>query len=247
MKKEAKIPTYIWALVGIIVVAVIFLIVVQIPFISAQPKLEKQHQEDSKTIQLYKDTLADIENYRTKVEDLKAEYSKLNDEVNVNASRSPKEITAMLKKCKVGYDSFQISQPTVDKQGRKNSANDPLYSTDVKLKFTVTSKQLIDILDYFETVSDGSYYVDKVSLKSVLDRVTDKDSDGKVTSTTYEFSGKYEADITLKLYYFIPADKTPDALKKAFKDIQNGSSSQSSSSAASGASSNGSSSASSAA
>lgn len=247
MKKEAKIPTYIWALVGIIVVAVIFLIVVQIPFISAQPKLEKQHQEDSQTIQLYKDTLADIENYRTKIEDLKAEYSKLNDELNVNASRSPKEIVDMLKKCKVGYDSFQISKPTVDKQGRKNTANDALYSTDVKLKFTVTSKQLIDILDYFETVSDGSYYVDKINLKSVLDRVTDTDSDGKVVSSRYEFSGKYEVDITLQLYYFIPANQTPDALKKAVQDMQNGVSSQSSSSAASGTSSTGSSSASSAA
>lgn len=247
MKKEAKIPTYIWALVGIIVVAVIFLIVVQIPFISAQPKLEKQHQEDSQTIQLYKDTLADIENYRTKIEDLKAEYSKLNDELNVNASRSPKEIVDMLKKCKVGYDSFQISKPTVDKQGRKNTANDALYSTDVKLKFTVTSKQLIDILDYFETVSDGSYYVDKINLKSVLDRVTDTDSGGKVVSSRYEFSGKYEVDITLQLYYFIPANQTPDALKKAVQDMQNGVSSQSSSSAASGTSSTGSSSASSAA
>lgn len=230
MKKEAKIPTYIWALLGIIVVAVIFLIVVQIPFISKQPQLEKEHQQDSQTIQLYKDTLADIENYRTKVENLKAEYSKLNDEVNVNASRSPKEIVAMLKKCKVGYDSFQISKPTVDKKGRKNSANDPLYSTDVKLKFTVTSKQLIDILDYFETVSDGAYYVDKINLKSVLDRVTETDADGKITSSGYEFSGKYEVDITLQLYYFIPEKETPEAIKKAVEDLQNGSSSQASSS-----------------
>lgn len=232
MENKNKIPTYVFALIAIVIVAVIYIFVVQIPFSKAQPGLEAEHQSAASQLKIYEDAFADIENLRKDVSDMKAKYEKDSASLFINASQSPKDIMKMLKESKTQPTTYKISEQKVDDKGRKSSGGDLLYSTDISITFdALDDAQIKSVLNYFESASNGAYYVDKIDIKAVernsqdiakesTDEESGKDeskaesskSSGNNLSSLY-FTGKYQVTITLKLYYFLPADQTPEAIK----------------------------------
>lgn len=247
MESKNSFPKYIIAIALIIVVALIFLFVVQIPFSSKQPELERQHQSDASQLKIYQDAYADRENLAARVSSMKAQYEKDSKDLFVNATKSPQDIMDMINASKVQPTTYSVSEQTIDKKGRQSSSGEPLYSTNISIVFnSLDETQIGTVLDYFEAQSEGAYYIDHVSIAAIEKDDTDtnttpedaedsdsssksdkaessKSSNSKVNGdlNTLYFSGRYQVSITLMLYYFLPTDQTPDALKKAVEDASN--------------------------
>lgn len=259
MENKGSIPKYIFALIAIILVCLIFLFVVQMPFLSAQPQLEKQHQADASQLQIYQDAYANRESLAADVKSMKEKYESDSASLFVNANKSPSDIMKMLSSSKTEPTTYSISEPRADKKGRKSSGGDTLYSTDISIVFdSLDDVEIETVLNYFESVSNGAYYVDEVTVKAIEKKVTAtdaEDSEGsgdgesKVESktesksgstkdvlTSLYYTGKYEVSITLKLYYFLAADQTPEALQKAIEETSKSTSTSSSSSSSSSSS-----------
>lgn len=258
MENKGSIPKYIFALIAIILVCLIFLFVVQVPFLSAQPQLEKQHQADASQLQIYQNAYANRESLTSEVQSMKEKYESDSASLFVNANKSPSDIMKMLSSSKTDPTTYSISEPRADKKGRKSSGGDTLYSTDVSIVFdSLDDVEIETVLNYFESVSNGAYYVDEVSIKAIEKKITatdaeDSEGDGeskaesktesksgstKDVLTSLYYTGKYEVSITLKLYYFVSADQTPEAIQKAVEETSKTASKSSSSSNASGSSS----------
>lgn len=225
METKNKIPKYVFALIAIVLVAIIYLFVVQIPFSQQQPKLEAQHQADASQLKIYEDTFADIDNFRKEVSDMKAKYEKDSASLFINANQSPKDVMDMLKKSKTQPTTYSIAKQKKDDKGRQSSGGDLLYSTDISIVFdSLDDAQIKTVLNYFESVSNGAYYVDKIDIKAIEKRniedtseESSKEESSKKGSSnnlsSLYFTDKYQVNMTLKLYYFLPADKTPEAIK----------------------------------
>ncbi len=230
-----KIPGYVFGIIGIVIAAIIYFFVVQVPFSQEQPELEKQHQADASQLQVYEDAEADKENLKARVSSMKEKYEKDSEELFINATQSPDDIMDMLRHSKTRPTTYRISEQTKDEKNRQSSSGDSLYSTDISITFNaLDDAQIKSVLNYFESASKGAYYVDKLDIKAIEKTAqelnaaesSDKDGDSKKESSKNEssaaksdlsslfYTGKYQVTITLKLYYFLPADQTPEALKE---------------------------------
>lgn len=246
---KGVIPKYIFALIAIVLVCLIFLFVVQIPFLSEQPKLEKQHQADASQLQIYQNAYAGRESLTAEINSMKEKYESDSASLFVNANQSPSDIIKMLSQSKTEPTTYKISDPKADKKARKSSGGDTLYSTDISIVFdSLDDVEIETVLNYFESVSNGAYYVDDVNIKAIEKKQTVSDKENaddkkeeskkeesksnstKDVITSLYYTGKYEVSITLKLYYFISAENTPEALKKAIKETSQEASKKSSSS-----------------
>lgn len=262
MENKGSIPKYIFALIAIILVCLIFLFVVQMPFLSEQPKLEKQHQADASQLKIYQDAYANESNLKAEVESMKEEYESKSASFFINANKSPEDIIKMLAASKTEPTTYSISEPRADKKGRKSSTGDTLYSTDISIAFdSLDDVEIETVLNYFETTSNGAYYVDDMTVKAIEKKITANDAENSEGSgsgessaeskeessktgtstkdvlTSLYYTGKYKVSITLKLYYFIAADQTPEALQKAVEETSQSKKTTSSSSSSSSASS----------
>lgn len=233
-----SIPKYIFGIIAIVLVAIIFIFTVQVPFSQAQPKLEKQHQSDASQLKVYQDAYADRVNLASKVSSMKAQYEKDSRELFVNATKSPEDIMKMLNSSKVLPTTYSVSEQVIDKKGRKSSSGELLYSTNITISFdSLDETQLLTVLDYFESQSEGAYYIDRLSVDAIEKRTNsatnsegeaskaessasnNKASNGDLNSVY--FTGKYDVTMNLMLYYFLPTEQTPDAIKKAVEDASN--------------------------
>ncbi|MFR7819220.1 hypothetical protein [Candidatus Pseudoruminococcus sp.] len=243
MESKNSFPKYIIVIALIVVVALIFFFLVQLPFMSKQPELEKQHQADASQLKIYQDAYADRENLAARVSSMKAQYEKDSKDLFINATKSPQDIMDMINASKVMPTTYSVSEQTIDSKGRQSSSGEPLYSTNISIVFnSLDETQIGTVLDYFEAQSEGAYYIGNVSLSALAkedkptaaedvdnseDSKSNKDesseSNDKVNGdlNTLYFSGKYQVSITLMLYYFLPTDQTPDAIRKAVEEASN--------------------------
>ncbi len=232
MENKKKIPGYVFGIIGIVIVAIIFLFAVQVPFTKAQPELERQHKQDAAQLKIYEDAEADKENLKARVNSMKEQYEKDSEGLFINALQSPGDIMKMLKSSKTDPTSYKISEQKVDDKARQSSGGDLLYSTDINITYdSLDEEQIKSVLNYFESVSNGAYYVDQLNVAAIMkdssgnaepgsdesdDKNDDKEESSKTSSgdlTSLYYTGKYKVTVTLKLYYFLPPDQTPEALK----------------------------------
>lgn len=240
MGSTNSIPKYIFGIIAIVLLAIIFIFTVQVPFSKAQPELEKQHQSDASQLKIYQDAYADRVNLASKVSSMKAQYEKDSKELFVNATKSPEDIMKMLNSSKVLPTTYSVSEQVLDDKGRSSSSGEPLYSTNISISFdSLDETQLLTVLDYFESQSEGAYYIDRLTVDAIEKRTNSAITDGTDESSKAEssantdnkasngdlnslyFTGKYDVTIDLMLYYFLPTEQTPDAIKKAVQDASN--------------------------
>lgn len=243
MGSTNSVPKYIFGIIAIVLLAIIFIFTVQVPFSKAQPELEKQHQSDASQLKIYQDAYADRVNLASRVSSMKAQYEKDSKELFVNATKSPEDIMKMLNSSKVLPTTYSVSEQVVDDKGRSSSSGEPLYSTNISISFdSLDETQLLTVLDYFESQSEGAYYIDRLTVEAIEKRtnsaITDGNADGDEDSKSESsantnnkasngdlnslyFTGKYDVTIDLMLYYFLPTEQTPDAIKKAVQDASN--------------------------
>lgn len=241
METKGSFPKYIIAVIAIVLVAILFFFLVQMPFMQKQPELEKQHQADASQLKIYQDAYADRENLAARVSSMKAQYEKDSEELFINATKSPQDIMDMINASKVRPTTYSVSEQTVDPKGRTSSSGEPLYSTNISIVFdSIDETQIATVLDYFEAQSEGAYYIDNINIAAEKKEDAEKTAEEAEESEEKEkskaessnsktngdlnslyFSGKYQVSVTLMLYYFLPTDQTPDAIKKAVEEASN--------------------------
>ena len=230
MGSTNSVPKYIFGIIAIVLLAIIFIFTVQVPFSKAQPELEKQHQSDASQLKIYQDAYADRVNLASRVSSMKAQYEKDSKELFVNATKSPEDIMKMLNSSKVLPTTYSVSEQVLDGKGRSSSSGEPLYSTNISISFdSLDETQLLTVLDYFDGLAVEA--IEKRTNSAITDS-TDESSKAESSANTDNkasngdlnslyFTGKYNVTINLMLYYFLPTEQTPDAIKKAVQDASN--------------------------
>ena len=203
-KQQINIPKYIWIIAGILVLCIIFLIFVQVPFSKKLPVYNEAHTSAVAEISKYNDYLARADEVQKSIEQMKEKYEKESDKLFVNATKTTDDIRAMLKKLNYDLSTLSVQKGVADALGRTSSTGDPLYSTVINFEFTATKQKMLETLDYFESESNGSYYISQLS----LDKVGQTDSQGKEVSVKAS-DESYSVHLTMNLYYFNPQVSAP--------------------------------------
>ena len=201
-KQQIKIPTYIWIIAAILVICIIFLIFVQVPFSKAYPTYEKNHTSAVTEISKYNDYLARADEVQASIDTMKAQYEEESDKLYVNAKKTAQDIRDMLKKLDYDLSTLSVTEGIMDIQGRASSTGDPLYTTTIKFTFTASYQKMLDTFEYFETESDGSYYISSMTISGV----EDEEGEWQKMAIT---SRDYEVSLTMNLYYFNPDAELP--------------------------------------
>lgn len=204
-KQSMTIPKFVWVILLIVVVCIIFLIAVQIPFSQKIDKYNSDHQSADAQINMYKDYLARADEVQASINKMKAECEKKSAALTVNAEKTADDIRDMLKNLDYDLSSLAINERKPDSEGRVSSTGDPLYVTTIKFSFTTTEKKLIETLKFFESESNGSYFVSKISVSE-----EDKKATTTAGETATEGSGKnvesadklYVTTLEIQLYFF---------------------------------------------
>lgn len=196
-KKQLKIPTYFLVIIAVLIICIIFIFVVQVPFSQKLDTYNRDHASATSQISKYNDYLNRANEVSTKNAEMKAEYEANSRKLFSNANMSPDDIRDALTTFNYELGSLDISEGVVDSKGRSAVAGEPLYSTNVKYKFTGTEDNIRSTLDYLEIQSEGAYFINDIS-------ITLPKSTGSADETikTFNPSMKYEATINMSLYYF---------------------------------------------
>ena len=192
-KQSFTIPKFVWVILFILVVCIIFLVAVQIPF---SQKIDKYNSED------YLDRANEVQ---AKINEMKDECEKKSAALTINADKTADDIRDMLED--LGYDlsSLTINERKPDSEGRVSATGDPLYVTTIKFSFTTTEQKLIETLKYFESESNGSYFVSKVSVseEQMQATTTEGETAAEGSKQTTESADKlYETTLEIQLYFF---------------------------------------------
>lgn len=207
-KKEIKIPGYIWIIAVILVACILFLIFVQVPFSKQYPVYETNHNSAVSQIMVYEDYNSRADEVQKKINENKAKYIEESQKLFINAKTTSEDIRKMLKKLDYDLSTLTVSAGVEDAQGRTSSTGDPLYSTQINFAFNATYQKLLDTLDYFETQSDGSYYISSM----VIAEANDKNSDSSKAASVASTSKNYTVQLTMNLYYFSPNLETASSV-----------------------------------
>ncbi|MGN0537176.1 MAG: hypothetical protein ACI4M3_04300 [Acutalibacteraceae bacterium] len=197
-KKQLKIPGYIWGIAFVLVLCIIYLIVVQIPFMQAKPGLDAEHASAQSQIAIYEEYTNNASTYQAKINKMMAEYQEKSAILFINATKTRDEIYTMIDNFKYQPSSISVSEGQLDSQGRTSSSGEPLYTTTVVLTMQISSSMLLETLDYYEgnlgdKSAEGSYYISSVSLRQVTEG-----EDAKIVKD------QYTVTIQMDLFYFDP-------------------------------------------
>jgi len=194
-KQQITIPGFVWAIAVIIVLCIVFIFVVQAPFLQKIDKYNADHESAQSKIAMFEDYLARAEEVEANIEAMKEKYNEESKKLFVNATQTPDDIRKMVNQLNITPNSVSVSEGSVDGQGRKSSTGDPLYVTRVAINFVGTEADLLSTLDYFELESDGSYYVESLNVTEV-----------KATGTASVVSSdrNFNISLILSLYFFPP-------------------------------------------
>lgn len=203
-KSQINIPKYIWIIAAILAVCLIFLIFVQVPFANRLPEYNAAHTSAVAQINQYNDYLARAEEVQKSIDTMKEQYEKESDKLFVNAKKTSDDIRAMLKKLDYDLSTLSVQKGVPDSEGRVSSTGDPLYSTVIDFDFTATKQKMIETLKYFESESNGSYYISHLSLSKAMGNNNNEES----VAASEE---AYVVHLTMNLYYFNQEDTAEEA------------------------------------
>lgn len=197
-KKQLKIPGYIWGIAFVLVLCIIYLIVVQIPFMQAKPGLDAEHASAQSQIAIYEEYANNASTYQAKINKMIAEYQEKSAVLFINATQTRDEIYTMIDNFKYQPLSVSVAEGQLDSQGRTSSSGEPLYTTTVVLRMQISSSMLLETLDYYEgnlgdKSAEGAYYISSVSLQQITEG-----EDAKVVKD------QYTVVIQMDLFYFDP-------------------------------------------
>jgi len=201
-KKQFKVPGFIIAIAIIIVLAIIFLITVQVRFMQNYDDYQTKHESATSKINYYNSYLARASDIEASIAEMIEEYQTKNPILYSNATTSPKEIRTMLKNLKYDIDSLSISTGVLDELGRSTVEGGRLYYTSINFKFSGTRDDLKKTLDYLELKASGAYYINSISIEPVTE-------DGTEETSAVVKSGQnadYDFNIQMGLYYFEKVD-----------------------------------------
>lgn len=186
-KQQFKIPKFVIAIAIILVVALLFLIFVFMRFTGTLDTYEKDHASATAEINKYQDYLNRSTEVQASIDQMKAQYEKESAALTVNPRSTLDDIRKMLST--LGYDlsSLSVGEPAADPAGRQSATGDPLYTTTISYAFNTTEAKMLETLRYFESESDGSYFISKLTLTRGDDA---------------ESAKSYSASMDITLYYF---------------------------------------------
>lgn len=186
-KQQFKIPKFVIAIAIILVVALLFLIFVFMRFTGTLEGYEKNHASATAEINKYQDYLNRSTEVQASINQMKAQYEKESAALTVNPRSTLDDIRKMLST--LGYDlsSLSVGEPAADPAGRQSATGDPLYTTTISYAFNTTEAKMLETLRYFESESDGSYFISKLTLTRGDDA---------------ESAKSYSASMDITLYYF---------------------------------------------
>ncbi len=232
-KKQLNIPKYVWIIAGILVVCIIFLIAVQVPFSQKLGTYNAEHASAAALISQYDDYTRRHDEIKTQVESMKAEYNSKSAEFFINGTMTSDDINIMLNKLGYQFTNLSVQKGVVDASNKKSAAGDPLYKTVVSFNYIGSEDQVLKTLKYFEDGdAKGSYFVTSLNLSPVDDGANtaatdatdvggdavDSSAEGSnasaqasTASTTGTSALRYNASISLTLYYFNPTANTGTA------------------------------------
>ena len=192
-KQQLVIPGFVWAIAVIIILCIVFMFLVQAPFSEKIDKYNADHASAQSQIALFEDYLARADEVEAKIAKMKEEYNEESKKLHVNATEFPNDVRNMVNQLNIQLDSVSSSEGSTDSAGRVSSTGDPLYVSTISLAFSGTEADLLSALDYFEIESDGSYYVESLT-------VTEITGSSAVKSTEPRFN----IGLSLSLYFFPP-------------------------------------------
>ena len=199
-KQQMKIPKFIWALAVILVICLIFLIAFQVPFSQKIDTYAKDHASAEAQISQYKDYIARSTEVKSKISKLQKEVSETNVKLTVNASKTADDVREMLKNIDYDFSTLSVQEGQPDEEGRMSETGDPLYATSITFSFTSTEQKLVETLKYFESKSDGSYFITRMNIKKP-EKYSDTGEESSKTSVP-SASQLYVTTLEIKLYYF---------------------------------------------
>lgn len=197
-KQSIKIPKFVWVLAFIIVICIVFLIAVQIPFTQKLDKYNKDHESATSQINQYKDYLERATEVQDSIDKMKKQCEEKEKTLTINAEKTADDIRDMLKNLDYDLSTLSIAERKADTEGRISATGDPLYATTIDFRFTSTEQKLLDTLKYFESESDGSYYVSQIVIKEATVDSTGDESEQPVQSAEV----LYDVTLKIQLYFF---------------------------------------------
>jgi len=201
-KKQFKVSGFIIAIAVIIVMAIIFLIAVQVPFMQKYDDYQNKHASATSKINYYNSYLDRASDIEASIASMIEEYQTKNPILYSNATTSPREIRTMLKNLKYDIDSLSISTGVQDELGRATVEGGRLYYTGINFKFSGTRDDLKKTLDYLELKAGGTYYMNNISVEPKTEDATGEAS----TVVTTGQNAEYDFNIQMGLYYFEKVD-----------------------------------------
>ena len=200
-KKQVTLPKFIWVLAGILVVCIIFLIAVQIPFSQKIDTYNKDHASAESQISVYQDYLKRADSVRKQIEELKKEISIKNEKLTVDPHKTVDDIRDLLEKHDMDLSALDISEGTPDSEGGVSASGDPLYVATVTYTFTASEQKLLETLTYFESESQGAYFISNVDISKHQEVALDEGEESSKASVT-PAGTTFDTTLTIKLYYF---------------------------------------------
>lgn len=189
-----KIPKYVIGLIVIVLLLLLFVPLVLMPYLTEKPKMDAKHTEAQTTLRLYDTKLGSIDNYRGYVNDLKLRWSELETKMFVDAKDTANDLNKMFLDLGVTPSTISVSDESQAVEPGQSSTGDPLYSTSINLSFTTSKEKLLQVVNFFESKSAGSYYISTVSLNTVSQTAT---GGGAVVR-----AGDLSVNMGISLYYF---------------------------------------------
>lgn len=189
-----KIPSYLVGLFIILLALALFVPLVLMPYLSNKPIMEQQHAQAQATLRLYEARRNSIEEYKKHVNNLQSRWDELEAEMFVTAGSTTNDLNQMFSNLGITPLSINISDEQEVLPAETSSTGDPLCSIDIALNFTASPDKVLDVIDYFEQKSDGSYYIRTLNFSTVAQT----DSQNGVTVAR----GDLNTSMNITLYYF---------------------------------------------
>ncbi len=179
--KNLKVSGIMLYLLGLVLVLLLYFYLIFLPMSARVAQLNLQHEQNTAKLQLYQKELLQADQLNESINTLQAELDKLKSTTSISGKNAADDLGKAMNDTGVVPIQLQIGNETVDKS-KTSGTGEPVCSVPISLQVNCSQEQLQQLLDYFETKSQGAYYVNSVNYAG-----------GQVTAP---------ADLSLTLYYF---------------------------------------------
>lgn len=181
-----KIPKFVYLLFGTFAALIIFVIFVATPLIKNGASMQQAHREHLQKVREYDNALQLQSSIEDEIKKNQSEFKIKEKELFVDLDTSSREVEQYCREKDIELKSYNLSEPKEDSLNRVSTGGYPVETVDISLSYTDTYEKTLNLLKYFETGSNGCYYIKSCSLS--------QDGEGK--------SEKFDTSISMRLYYY---------------------------------------------